>query len=145
MLSNEWFSIMTTTKCSICGTWSVPAETAGFGSDPAALNAVGAFVVLDPGMLEVEVRERVVPVADLPLHPASRIDAPASPPPSSCRRLTLAPSRSPEAEWGVMLPTIDEDHATDTAWRGPCARSVSSYIFVVWPLSMRRASEIGRM
>ena len=33
-LSNEWFSIMTTTMCSISGSCSVPAARDGLGSDP---------------------------------------------------------------------------------------------------------------
>ena len=88
--SYEWFSIINTTMCSICGSVSVPSGSFGFGSEPGL--RIGG-VVVDVG------RSRLLDGADFELpddvHAASAVPAARAPSPlSTARRLSPAPDSS---------------------------------------------------
>ena len=119
--SKEWFSIITTTMCSIFGNMSVPSGSVGFGPRPGLRNTfgivdgVGADVVVPAPSVDVEF---AVVDFDDDEHPASSATASPAPataiPFNSDRRLT--------AEWLIGRVSLrwSTAPAARTAAHGAC-------------------------
>jgi hypothetical protein len=115
MLSNEWFSIITTTKWSNWGSWSLPKGALGFGAEPTA-RVVVVEVVLE--LVELPACRVVVgPLVAFvdPAQPASAVPAaPAASAPSNVRLEILV---SPRSSAGALSTLDYASHAHG----GPCS------------------------
>ena len=99
-LSKEWFSIITTTKCSTSGTMSVPAARRGSGSEPAWRKSRGGGQQPCPGRGRLRRGSGLPRAQSQPRHPGR----PRHPAAAAARTSSVRDDGSPELScWGRAL------------------------------------------